>query len=58
MMKIYSIDIRDTDSDSDSDSLFQVFAHNNPLLNNNSYKWSLSVRCSNLYFHPYHFDMS
>ena len=41
--KFLQVDIRDTDSDSDSDSLFEVIAHYNLLLNNNSSKISLST---------------
>ena len=37
LMKFIQIDIRDTDSYSDSGSLFQVIAHSNLILNNDSY---------------------
>ena len=36
--KFIQIDIWDTDSYPDSDSLFQLFYHSNPLLNNNYLK--------------------
>ena len=42
LRKLIQIDIRNTDSYSDSYWLFQVVAHSNPLLINDSYKKSLT----------------